>query len=500
MTPILPSATDLILVLGGALTIYFLLILLAQGLRRWRDLRFRWVYHLFAASAGLLISLQWLLTDGVDFAWRDPLIRHLTAAVTILAAFPLTTLLVRLIWGGKHQADLKSAGPQILIDTIRVLILLLAVVLALQFVYDLEVPGLLAGSGIMAIILGLAMQDLLGNLIAGVSLHFEKTFKPGDWLLVNNTHAKVIEISWRSTLLLTNDDVLIDVPNTEITKHSVTNFQLPTPRHAVKATVSLHYDIPPLRAKAILKQAALCVPGVCPEPAPVVLLKDFLDSGVSYEIKVWIEDHGLMNRILSDVRTNAWYASRREGFVMPYPQLVLHRSHSRDTSGHARELAARVLRGHELLEFIPGEQLDHLVKESPVQMFANAEHIVSQGEAGASMFLLVKGEVKVLIDRDGHRTCVARLGPGDCFGEMSLLTGAPRTATVVAVGEVEAVEIDKTVFGALVRDNPEMLTNLSELLAKRQLANEQLTSEAPAQQVEAVRRGVLCKLREFFSL
>ena len=232
----------------------------------------------------------------------------------------------------------------------------------------------------------------------------------------------------------------------------------------------------------------------------MVLLKDFLDSGVSYEIKVWIEDHGQMNRILSDVRTNAWYASRREGFVMPYPQLVLHRPHSRDTSGHARELAARVLRGHELLEFIPGEQLDHLVRESAVQMFANAEHIVRQGEAGASMFLLVKGEVEVLIDRDGHRTCVARLGSGDCFGEMSLLTGAPRTATVVAVGEVEAVEIDKTVFGALVSDNPEMLTNLSELLAKRQLANEQLTSEAPAQQVEAVRRGVLGKLREFFSL
>lgn len=500
MTPDFPSATDLILVLGGALAIYFLLILLAQGLRRWRDVRFLWVYHLFAAATGMLISLHWLLGDGGDLPWRDTAIRHLTAAVTVLAAFPITTLLVRIIWGGKPNADLKSAGPQILIDTIRLLILLLAVVLALQFVYDLEVPGLLAGSGIMAIILGLAMQDLLGNLIAGVSLHLEKTFQPGDWLLINNTHARVIEISWRSTLLLTNDDVLIDVPNTEITKHAVTNFQLPTPRHAVKATVSLNYDLPPLRAKAVLRQAAACVPGVCAEPTPVVQLKDFLDSGISYEIKVWIEDHAQMNRILSDLRINAWYASRREGFVMPYPQMVLHRAKTRDTSAHARELAVKVLKGHELLEVIPVNQIEHLVRASPVLLFAHAEHIVSQGEAGASMFLLIRGEVEVLIDRDGHQTRVAQLGPGDCFGEMSLLTGAPRTATVVAIGEVEAVEIDKTVFGALIRDNPEILANLSELLAQRQLANERLTSEAPAQRVDEVRRGLLGKLREFFSL
>ena len=194
MTHILPSAAEMISLLGGALIIYLLLILLARALRRWRDVRFRWVFHLFAMATGLLISLNWLLGEGSELTWRSDLTRHLTAAVTILAAFPITTLFVRMVWGRKPDTDLKAAGSRILIDTVRILILIVAVILALQFVYDIQVPGLVAGSGIMAIILGLAMQDLLGNLIAGVSLHFEKTFQPGDWLLINNTHAKVIEL------------------------------------------------------------------------------------------------------------------------------------------------------------------------------------------------------------------------------------------------------------------------------------------------------------------
>lgn len=500
MTHILPSAAEMISLLGGALIIYLLLILLARALRRWRDVRFRWVFHLFAIATGLLISLNWLLGEGSELTWRTDLTRHLTAAVTILAAFPITTLFVRVVWGRKPDTDLKAAGSRILIDTVRILTLILAVILALQFVYDIQVPGLVAGSGIMAIILGLAMQDLLGNLIAGVSLHFEKTFQPGDWLLINNTHAKVIELSWRSTLLLTNDDVLIDVPNTDITKQAITNFQLPTPRHAVKATISLHYDLPPLRAQRVLKAAAMSVPGVCLEPAPVVLLKDFLDSGISYEIKVWIEDHGLMNRVLSEVRSHAWYAAKREGFVMPYPQRVLHRAVRQDPSIQTRGVTAQALRSHELLDFLSEAEIDNLVRESPVQLFANTERIVTQGEAGESMFFLVRGHVEVSITRNGQQTIVAKLGPGDCFGEMSLLTGAERTATVVALDEVETVEIIKQVFASLVRNNPEILSRLSELLAQRQLANDQWTPDTASQTVEQVRFGLLGKLRELFAL
>ena len=193
-----------------------------------------------------------------------------------------------------------------LTDTTGLLILSLAVVVALQFIYDVEVPGLLAGSGVVAIIVGLAMQDLLGNLIAGIGLHFDKSFTTVDWLQIEGTHAKVIELYWRTTRLITNDDVMIDVPNSNIVKAAILNFEKPTRKHAVKPLIGLHYDIPPAQAQKVLQAAAASVPGVCQEPAPVVYLKEFADSAIIYEINVWIDDHGLMDPVMSDVRVHFW--------------------------------------------------------------------------------------------------------------------------------------------------------------------------------------------------
>lgn len=493
----LPPVRELLVSAGAAVLTYFALVALAQGLRRWRDVRFRWVFHPFALAAGLLVGVH--VAPGGDAEWRVAALSHLTAITIVLAAFPLVTLLNRALWLRRPAPGKPAEAPRVLIDATGILVVAVAVLAALQFVYDIKVPGLLAGSGVAAIVLGLAMQDLLGNLIAGISLHFQKDFRPGDWLLIGDTHAKVVEISWRSTQFLTTDDVLIDVPNGDIAKQTITNFQLPTPRHAVRAQIGLHYDLPPARVQAVLKEAAATVAGVCAEPAPVVYLKDFADSAIVYEIKVWIDDHALMSRVLSEVRSHAWYALKRAGMEIPYPQLTLHRAKPADDGAAARAVATDALRRHKVLGALPGEQLAALVARSPVVLFATGEHVIEQGAAGESMFLLVRGAVDVRIARDGATTTVARLGTGDCFGEMSLLTGEPRTATVVAAGEVETVEVPKAAFAVLVREHPAVLEKLSELLAQRQLANAQLAAAAQAP-VEQVRSTIRRKLRVFFLL
>jgi CRP-like cAMP-binding protein len=350
-------------------------------------------------------------------------------------------------------------------------------------------------------VLGLAMQDLLGNVMAGVGLYFEKNFQTGDWLLIGDTHAKVIEISWRSTKLLTTDDVMIDVPNSEISKHTITNFELPTPRHAIRATIGLHYDIPPARAQAVLKEAAAAVPGVCSDPAPVIYVKDFADSAIVYEIKVWIDDHGLMSRVLSQVRANAWYAVRRAGMEIPYPQLTIHRAPAAGGGAAVRAAAGVALRRHPIFSTLGDVAIDELMRSSPVVLFSATEHMIEQGAAGDSMYLLVRGAGEVRIMRDDRTHVVAKLGAGDCFGEMSLLTGDARGATVVATTEVEAVEIQKNDFANIVREPPDVLNRLSELLAQRQLANEkQLAHSELAARVEQTRVSLLKKFRSFFQL
>ena len=481
----------------AAVVVYVALVALAQLLRRVRGLHFRWTYHLFAFVVALLTGVH-LLPEALG--WRTEALMHLTAAALVLAAFPLVTLLNRACWIRFDAAGKRLEAPRVLIDLTGVVVALVAVLSAMQFVYAVKVPGLLAGSGVAALVLGLGMQDQLKNMFAGIALYFEKPFKTGDWLLVNGVHAKVIEISWRSTRLITPDEVQIEMDNGSLLNQTIYNFELPTPDHAVRATVGLHYDVPPAKAMEVLREAAASVPGVLRERPPVVYLKDFADSAVVYEIKVWIRDHAQMSVVLSDVRSHCWYAAKRAGMEMPYPQTVIHQAKPADTGAETRRAAAGMLRAHRIFSCLTAEQCEALVQASPVVKFAKHEHLLVQGASGESMFVLVSGTVDVRIALNGETKSVAKLGAGDCVGEMSLLTGDPRTATVVAEGEVEAVEIGKTVFGAFVRSNPAVVEQLGELLTQRQLANAKHAAEGPAATPEQVRSGMLRKLRSFFAL
>lgn len=493
-----PSAPQALLLAGTTAGVYLVLVAAAQLLRRSWHLGFGVTFHAFALAAGLCAGLQ---LSGWEGELAAALRQHVTAAAIVLLAFPAGAIATRAFFPPPADPGKRAAAPRVLADFTRMALLLVAVLLVVQLVYGKSVPGLVAGSGVVAIILGLAMQDTLGNIFAGLGLYFEKNFETGDWILINDTHAKVIEISWRSTRLLTTDDVLIDVPNADIAKQTITNFERPTPRHAVRATIGLHYDVPPERAQQVLREAAATVPGVCVDPPPVVYVKDLADSAVVYEIKVWIDDHGLMSRVLSGVRSHCWYAVRRAGMEIPYPQLVVHRPAAGDGGAAARAVAATALGGHPIFGFLEREQLDALVRESPLRLYAAHESVVSQGEAGGSMFLIVRGQVDVRIARDGQTKTVATLGPGDCLGEMSLLTGDTRTATVVARAEVEAVEIGKETFASLIRANPAVVGRLGELLAQRQLANEKLASAAEsAARIEQMRGSMLKKIRSFFQL
>jgi len=239
---------------------------------------------------------------------------------------------------------------------------------------------------------------------------------------------------------------------------------------------------------------------VLPHRTPVIYVKEFADSAVVYEIKVWINDHSKMSRVLSDVRSHCWYAVKRAGMEIPYPQLTIHRPAKTDNGAAARAAAVAALRAHAIFGFLPAAQIETLVGAGAVVKFATHEHLMTQDEPGESLFFLVHGQVDVQITRNGQTSSVAQLSAGGCLGEMSLLTGDPRTATVVALGEVEAVEIRKPEFAALVRTNPDALERLSELLTHRQLANAQLAASGPAASPEQVRSGIRQKLRAFFQL
>lgn len=480
--------------------LYWVLVLFGRRLKRRHGVRLGWFYHLFSLSLALYVPAL-----ALDLPWAYT--RHLGAAVIILSSTVVIALVDRYVWELHFKERHGVMVPKFLSELARLAILAVAVFLVLQVFYDQTIKGLLIAPGIAAVILGLAMQDLVGNVIAGMALQAGKSFGHGDWLIIDNRQGEVIEINWRSTRLRTLDDFCIEIPNREISRQTLINLNRPHRPYAMRIPIALDYATPPTRAKSVLLHAVANAKGVLPEPKPKVHLKNFADSGIEYEIKFWMDDYHRYSDISDAIRTNVWYALQRHGIRIPYPvRTVQLERPGRDRQQEYQTAARLILRQQPLFKCLTDEQLDALLPRGRVVHFGRGETIIRQGDNGDSMFIMVAGEANVTAERHGLTRQVAGMRAGDCFGEMSLLTGELRSATVVANSDCEVVEIDKAVLGQSLKEHPELLTQLSELLAQRQLN----TRDAFAAGESAAAGQAVCdsssatsfvhKLRAFFEL
>jgi len=479
--------------------LYCLLVLGGRRLKRKHGVRLGVLYHLLAACLAVYAPALYL-----DLPWR--FLHHLGAAVVVLGATFLIALVDRYVFELYLKKRHGVSVPKFLTQVVNAAIILIAVFLVLDVGYDQTIKGLLIAPGVAAVVLGLAMQDLVGNVIAGVALQAGKSFVHGDWLIIDNRHAEVIEINWRSTRLRTVDDISIEIPNREIVRQTIINLNRPTRRHAMRIPVVLDYSAPPTRAKDVLLHAVSNAKGVCAEPRPKVFLKNFGDSGIEYDIKFYIDEHGQSSEIADAIRTNVWYGLHRHGIRIPYPTRTLQIERpARDRQQEVQTAARIILRQQPLFKCLSDEQLDALMPRGRVAHFGKDEKLIRQGDTGESMFILVEGQANVVLERNGSSKFVASLSRGDCFGEMSLLTGERRSATVIANTDCEVVEIARPILAKSLKQNPELLKELSQLLAKRQMENDGVLAAEISETGLKAREtryaaSFLDKLRSFFEL
>ena len=274
----------------------------------------------------------------------------------------------------------------------------------------------------------------------------------------------------------------------------------------MRVSINLDYSAPPNRAKSVLLHAVANAKGVCPEPKPQVFLKNFGDSGIEYEVRFWLEEYERYYEVCDAIRCNMWYGLRRHGIRIPYPiRTVQLERPARDKQLEVQAAARIMLRQQPLFRCLSDEELDALLPRGRVIHFGRDEKLIQQGDSGDSMFILVDGEATVVVERSGAPTPVAFLKPGDCFGEMSLLTGEKRSATVIAQSDCEVVEVGKAVLARSLKENPELLAQLSELLARRQLETEGALAAGKKDGMGQVQQtkytdSFLDKLRTFFEL
>ncbi len=501
--PIETTERALLLCLFAPL-LYLVTVGIGRALKRRAGVHLGVVYQLFCIVISLYVPLRFL---ALDYGPRPfELQRNLGAATALLATLFALALVRRYLWEIYFAQKRGIEIPKFLREVFALIVFLAALAMVLSMFYNQGVTGVLLPSTVVVGIVGWAMQDLLGNIISGVSLQLGKPFKHGDWLLVDNTYGEVIEVNWRSTRLCTNDDIYLDVPNSQIARNTIINLSYPTKMHAMRLRLGIEYGTPPNRVKAVLAQAARSVPGVLHSPGPKVFCVDFGDSAVIYEIKYHLENHRQFNEITDGIRTNVWYALNRAKMRIPFPirTLQIDRDARHHKAGGLPENLRALLQRQPFFKCLDATQTGQLLGSANLCRFGRGEKIIEQGGEGNSMFILAQGSASVEVERGGAAAQVATLSAGDYFGEMSLLTGEARSATVIAVSDCEVFEIEKELFAQVLQETPALLRTLSEMLAQRQMENEGALASTEKNTMLAKKEeyaaGFLTKLYSFFEL
>ncbi|MBI4639903.1 MAG: mechanosensitive ion channel family protein [Candidatus Tectomicrobia bacterium] len=409
--------------------------------------------------------------------------------------------------------------PPIMRDT---LVLLAYAIMALWLLssYGVHISTVLTTSAILTAVIGLSLQDTLGNLMAGIVLQIEHIVQVGDWVKIDQHIGRVKEIRWRQTSIETRNWDTVIIPNSQLMKDQVIvygrreNAPLQS-RRWIYFNVDFRYV--PSEVIARVNEALQSAPieHVAAHPPIHAILWDFKESYCQYAARYWLTDLAVDDPTDSIVRIRIYYALKRAGIPLSIPAqslFVTEEKRKRQERKEEREVEHKLqaLRRVELFHMINEEELRHLARHLRYAPFSRGEVLIRQGAEAHSLYIITTGQVSVITTLDGTprdnipEREVAQLGPGDFFGEMALMTGEPRSATVVALEDVECYRLDREGFQGILMARPEIAEDISHILAHRRVELDAVRAgldiEAHRDHTGAAQHHILDLIRQFFKI
>ena len=395
---------------------------------------------------------------------------------------------------------MKGEVPTFLRELVLMAVYLFFGATALRWIFDINMASILTTTTVITAVIVFAMQTSLTNVVSGFSIQADANFRRRTWIWVKekDVTGEIVNVGFRYSTILTTEGQRIHIPNSYLTQnivHTIGNAEEgPTP---INVKVQLDYAFPPEKAKELLLEVLRDEAGILSAPGPSVRVDSFLDSGIQYNLHFFIEEYGSVLNVRDTVLDRVWYSVMREGQSFPYPHREIVRKEPAPPFRMDAGAIRRSLRGIEILSPLGEEDLDALVPHVRLRVYGRGEIVVRQGEEGDSLFIVLRGGLEVRLD--GKK--VGELSGGEFFGEMSLLTGEKRRATVVATEEVRLIEVSKEALSPVISSHPSILTGLSDRLERR------------LEQIAAVRRegaetveppppkdAILQKLMRFFGI
>jgi len=376
------------------------------------------------------------------------------------------------LFADARETSWRSRVPPLLRDLSRFFLVLLGAAIVLSQVWGVDLGAMLTALGVGSIVIGLALQDTLKNVFAGIALLAENPLREGDWVQVDDVTGRVVNANWRAVHIETSDRELLVIPNLVLNQRSIKNFSA-DPVHAERVSVAFAGADRPNRVKAVLEAACRDIPWLAAGHDAQVQVRSHEQDSITYEVTLFVDSYENAARARDQFTTRLWYAARRGGLTPYLP----------DGGGGdamlARLCAVPAIAGVDpsvLESMLPGTKLLH---------FGAGEHVIRQGEHNEALYIILSGVASVYVeDEQGRGEELAQLHRGQFFGEIGMLGSGSTTAFVRAHEDLEVAALSEDAVQLLLDHSPSLARALSETAESRRRANPLVAAGGPARRGE----------------
>ena len=426
---------------------------------------------------------------------------YISHAQSLIVMLCLANLVAYLFVDSLLHYRMGKAVPALLQEMLTLLVYLVFAIGALRIVFQIDISSILTATTVLSAAIAFGMQTTIANIISGFNIQNDRNLKKTTWVAIKDKDisGEIVNVGYRYTTLRTLDNQKVMVPNIYIMQNIVQTLGNvdEDERTAINLRVGLGFEFPPARAIDLLTRVLLEEKNISKVPPPLVTAYNFLENSVEYNLMYYQDTYSEYRVTRGNVLRKVWYAVKREGHSFPYPHREILKKTVSSPFPADESAVLAVLQRADLLGSLSDEEIQRLARCAKVRVYGAGEVVVRQREVGDSLFIVKRGAVDIHIDD----TRVGALGEGKIFGEMSLLTGEKRKATVVAEDEVRLIEISKEDIEPLIKSNPKILEGLSAILAEREGKNiENRKSRDLSHQIESRKEDLLRKLRIFFGI
>ena len=416
----------------------------------------------------VLVTL-FFVRNVLGYPGNATLLKLLATLAWIVAIYVALSLLNALLFRNATQSSWRSKVPALFLDLSRFILILVGVAVVLSNVWGADLGGLLTALGVGSIVIGLALQDTLSNIFAGISILFERPYAEGDWIELEGTVGQVEAINWRATRLLTRDGDVIIIPNGVAANATILNETRSDAPAYEEYRISFSYNDPPNKVKRVLLETIRATHGVEPSPPPMVRTLTYDGYAINYQVRFSVDDYGQLPNVKDDFATRIWYAAQRSGLKIPYPIRTLYHYDGTKTDEEAETSALQ--QGLGQLEALVPLEPEETLGQVTLKHFGAGEFIIQEGEWVGALYTILSGNVQMSIeDKVGTRHEVTRLGPGELFGGVALLRGQVSSSAFSALDDVAVVTLSNDAIMTMVAQKPSFAREMEELIEARSSA------------------------------